>query len=763
MTANSTSPFFSICVPTYQRCPLLQQAVKSILDQNDNSFEIVISDNGSNDGTAQWVTSLNDPRITFTRYDSNQGPTVNVLNTLSHASGRFVMFLSDDDLLEPGTLQRLQDIIRSHPSVGLIMSSFQLMGPSSAVTTGVVDRFFVDRLFLAGDQALAALFTHTHVISGITLRRDLVNVEGVMDFKDSLYPQSLICGRVLRDADAYYVREPLFRHRVNNPTFWSYSADFMAGDLLRMIHAITDDRPELAPTARTLIRQRIRGAMSSLQLQRQRSWSDFTKTVRAYLRIEAFRKSWRFHGMIAYVALLGPWHSSSHLTRWFRQPTLSFSSLHERTKLVVRGMAGIMLMRPVNVLAGYVLVSITVRHLNKTDYGLWAIVMSVVGWVALLDFGLGNSLRNKIAELGPQRHEESRTLFFSGISFYSYLVLFCFLIWIPLHFYIIRVQPAWTYAGVPWHSFYEPASIALLFTLASVPLALSGAVLYAEQRAHINALFATATQCLSVVTIYLLTHLQATLVTLTWGYFATVFAVSAFKMTYVINERHWIPRLYSLPSAFRLWTPLLGQSIQFGLLKTSSTVLFSSGPLIVGLVTSAGDAGEFSLVQKLFFSLISLHSMVLVPFWSAYTEGVSRNDWLWVKRYFSRTTWATIGFYAAGSLALIFAFDPLMVWWTGQRIETPMLVATIAVWSVLYGLINAAGTFLNGIGVIRLEVGLITGAALLNLPLGFWFGRYGGAPGVLWGSILLLVPVLFLLYRQCFTVLQNRACRQASH
>src|SRR6476660_2754599 len=57
------SPAVSIILPTYDRLPLLRDAVASVLAQTVQDWELFVVDDGSTDGTVEWLESLGDPRI----------------------------------------------------------------------------------------------------------------------------------------------------------------------------------------------------------------------------------------------------------------------------------------------------------------------------------------------------------------------------------------------------------------------------------------------------------------------------------------------------------------------------------------------------------------------------------------------------------------------------------------------------------------------------------------------------------------------------
>ena len=103
-------PKLSIIVPTFKRPVLLKKAIKSIQEQDFKDLEIIISDDNSNDETAQIALRLQekDHRIRYVVNTSyKQGPNGNKNNGLDYANGEFISFLDDDDVLLPKALSTL--------------------------------------------------------------------------------------------------------------------------------------------------------------------------------------------------------------------------------------------------------------------------------------------------------------------------------------------------------------------------------------------------------------------------------------------------------------------------------------------------------------------------------------------------------------------------------------------------------------------------------------------------------------------------------
>lgn len=93
------SELVSVAIPTYNRLALLKPAVDSVLAQTYQNFEVIISDNNSDDGTVDYLKSLNDPRVKVFFSQENRGMAGNWQKCLTNARGKYFLLLSDDDIL----------------------------------------------------------------------------------------------------------------------------------------------------------------------------------------------------------------------------------------------------------------------------------------------------------------------------------------------------------------------------------------------------------------------------------------------------------------------------------------------------------------------------------------------------------------------------------------------------------------------------------------------------------------------------------------
>jgi len=122
-------PKVSIVLPTYNRAHLIERAVKSLLQQAFNNFEIIIVDDNSSDNTFDVVSKINDSRIKYFKNDANLGPSGSRNKGMQAASGEYIAFQDSDDEWMLNKLELMLSVFESSTEKpGMVFSSvYQLL------------------------------------------------------------------------------------------------------------------------------------------------------------------------------------------------------------------------------------------------------------------------------------------------------------------------------------------------------------------------------------------------------------------------------------------------------------------------------------------------------------------------------------------------------------------------------------------------------------------------------------------------------------
>jgi len=129
-----STPFFSIAIPSKNRPDRLEQAVRSVLDQTVQDFEIIVGDNSDEreaEATAAVVRAIGDPRIVYVRTSGRLSMPDNWEQAVAHARGAYVGILTDRSVFMPFALERARREIEATgvPLVGWFGDSYG-RGPS---------------------------------------------------------------------------------------------------------------------------------------------------------------------------------------------------------------------------------------------------------------------------------------------------------------------------------------------------------------------------------------------------------------------------------------------------------------------------------------------------------------------------------------------------------------------------------------------------------------------------------------------------------
>lgn len=104
------TPFFSVVIPVFNRAGVLGAAIRSVLAQRCQDFEIIVIDDGSRDDPKGVVDGFRDARIRFHGQENRGGGGARNAG-IDLASGRFVAFLDSDDVYLPGHLAAMRALL----------------------------------------------------------------------------------------------------------------------------------------------------------------------------------------------------------------------------------------------------------------------------------------------------------------------------------------------------------------------------------------------------------------------------------------------------------------------------------------------------------------------------------------------------------------------------------------------------------------------------------------------------------------------------
>lgn len=111
---------YSLLLPTFNKAKYLEQTIKSILATNYKNFELIISDDYSNDGTQELLARVKDKRVKILQPPTKLTQTKNYEFLLNQASGDWVTIIGDDDGILPLFFEKFDQLLEKYNDIQLI-------------------------------------------------------------------------------------------------------------------------------------------------------------------------------------------------------------------------------------------------------------------------------------------------------------------------------------------------------------------------------------------------------------------------------------------------------------------------------------------------------------------------------------------------------------------------------------------------------------------------------------------------------------------
>jgi len=191
-------PSVSVIIPTYNRLELLKETVESVRSQLFREFEIIVVDDGSIDGTAEWLQGRSDIRALS---QANAGIATSRNNGAAIARGRWLAFLDHDDLWAKEKLKDQMEFISDNPDVALVAARHVRLGKRFSAPS--------HPKWIKGDllvKAYSESFIHT---SSVMIRKDVFDKIGGFPPQYRFADEFDVWLTIARDFTIAYFEKPL--------------------------------------------------------------------------------------------------------------------------------------------------------------------------------------------------------------------------------------------------------------------------------------------------------------------------------------------------------------------------------------------------------------------------------------------------------------------------------------------------------------------------------------------------------------------------
>jgi O-antigen/teichoic acid export membrane protein len=405
------------------------------------------------------------------------------------------------------------------------------------------------------------------------------------------------------------------------------------------------------------------------------------------------------------------------------------------------------------------LVPATLHCLGEYKNGIWLTISSLLLWIDNMDIGLGNGLRNKIAEyMAHDEFERTRSLISSTFAMLTCIIIPVLLILLIL---ISLSDPYWIFNAAPSKVAHLDQVLMVTVTLVctSFIFKLIGNFYMGMQFPAVSNLLVALGQTLTLIGTYIVLYSGShslMLIALVNTVSPLLIYLLAFPYTFFCKFPHLRPSFKLIN--FKEARAVINMGVQFFVMQISSVILFMTSNLLISKLFTPALVTPYQITYRYFSIMLVVFTVICMPFWNATTDAYERGDMQWIRNATRKLRLMIIGIISCMIIMVILSPWVYSVW-IGNDVTIDIRMSFVMA-SYIFTLIYSMrySYFINGIGKLRLQLIFTTVAAILFIPLAYLTTLW--THSIIWFMIVMClvnIPGLIVNRIQFYKLINGKA------
>lgn len=411
---------------------------------------------------------------------------------------------------------------------------------------------------------------------------------------------------------------------------------------------------------------------------------------------------------------------------------------HERTIKAKKNVAASFLIKGGSALTLLAVVPMTINYVSPAQYGVWVTLSSVIGWFNFFDIGLGNGLKNKLAEAISKSDVLLGRIYVST----TYLILSLIAIVLFTFFFIVNLFVDWSVilnVSSKFANELNLVAIILFFVFClQFVLQLINVVCAATQNTISSNLINFFGNFIGLVTIFILSKTTSgSLLYLCFSIgIGPLISLIMFSLTlYKKKYKEFAPSFES--ANFSYSKDIMHLGFKFFLIQMGFIIFYNSNNIIISHIVGSEAVTPYSLAFQYFSIITMISGIIMNPFWVAFTEANAKEDYVWIKVTVRKLEKICVGIFLMSGLML--ALSPMVYkYWVGSKVTIPFSLSLVFSFYVALNMFRTIYCYyMNGVGVVRMQIYSLSISAVINIPLAIFLGKNLGITGVILSTTIL--------------------------
>lgn len=412
----------------------------------------------------------------------------------------------------------------------------------------------------------------------------------------------------------------------------------------------------------------------------------------------------------------------------------------------------------VGLLTSLFIVPITINYLNNEVYGIWMTITSILYWITTFDIGLGNGMRNYLAEALATNDTKLGKKYISTTMLLLSLIALSMAIVLLYPLITINFNSFFNTNAIAGNELRMAVVIAVGFTLMNFVLKNIGMIFVAMQKYAINDLLSISGNVIALILIYILTKVTTgNLVLVVLAYTMTscvAFLLAAIPLFWKHPELKPSLRFFEKS----LGKKIVGKGFGFFVIQISSClVIFGAANFFITQSCGPAAVTTYNIAYKFFNLLVIAYTIILAPMWNAYTDAYVKGDMQWIKATFNKA----LKFWVlsiCGGLGMLLICNLFYKLWIGNMVNVPLSVsASTLIYVCFFNLNNCATYLINGLNKIFVQIIISLAVTTLYIITVLAFGRKLGVEGIVLSMAASYAVMSVVHLYQCRKLINGKA------
>jgi O-antigen/teichoic acid export membrane protein len=416
----------------------------------------------------------------------------------------------------------------------------------------------------------------------------------------------------------------------------------------------------------------------------------------------------------------------------------------ERSVKAKKNILLMLLVKGLSLILSLLFVPLFLNCLDTIHYGIWVTILTLVNWIGFFDLGIGQGVRNKLAE-SLAKNDMVTAKSYVSTAYISVALIFFLLIGI---FLITSNFVNWSFLVNPPLNLISESNKLIIIVVCIMCInfivRVFNSVLLGMQMPAISSISDLISQGICVLIVFIISksHYKGSLIT-----FGLIMTIVPTFVSLVYSFIYFGTKFKSISPSIKYFDKGKIRSIlvlggSFFVIQMTWIMLTQTNNIIIANTSGPTEVASYFVAFRYMTILLMIFTILTMPIWSATTEAYYKNDIEWIRKTVKFLLILLCLFALVGIGMVTFSNFAFKIWIKNRIPVSLIMLILIFAYVIIQMLWSIFGSVINGIGKLRVQLYATIICAAVHIPLAFFLGKKMGAIGVVLSLVIVSSSIL---------------------